>query len=55
MGNCATNCSNCMGKDGEHAEFNMDSQQTQLMKYGVTTNEGASGLGNQNKDYNKLL
>ena len=25
MGNCATNCSNCMGKDGiEHNEVNMD-------------------------------
>ena len=24
MGNCANNCSNCMGKDGEHSEFNMD-------------------------------
>ena len=58
MGNCATNCSNCMGKDGEHAEFNMDSQSNKL---GITTDVvGAQGLGdNQNntqgRDYNRLL
>ena len=61
MGNCATNCSNCMGKDGEHAEFNMDSQSTN--KLGITTDVvGAQGLGGGDhqtgpgsRDYNRLL
>jgi len=33
-----------MGKDGEHAEFNMDSQSTQLQRLGWQTDEGAKGL-----------
>ena len=53
-----------MGKDGEHAEFNMDSQSNKL---GITTDVvGAQGLGtsgeNKNtagaagsRDYNRLL
>ena len=32
-----------MGKDGEHAEFNMDSQSTQVQRFKVT-DEGARGL-----------
>ena len=55
MGNCATNCSNCMGKEGEHAEFNMDPQQNAVMRYGNTPDDGARGLGGPSKDYNKLL
>ena len=34
----------------------MDSQQNALMRYGPTTNEGATGLGTSGgKDYNRLL
>ena len=58
MGNCATNCSNCMGKDGEHSEFNMDGQSMQLQRQGFR-DDGAIGLdGNTalgNRDVNKLL
>ena len=48
-----------MGKDGEHAEFNMDSQSTQLQKLGWR-DDGAAGLDGQgaangDRDYNKLL
>ena len=61
MGNCATNCSNCMGKDGEHAEFNMDNQA--IMRNNWRQDEGAAGLDGQaattgginNRDYNQLL
>ena len=60
MGNCATNCSNCMGKDGEHAEFNMDNQQ--IMRNNWRQDEGAAGLeggantaGSNERDYNQLL
>ncbi len=59
MGNCATNCSNCMGKDGEHSEFNMDGQSMQLQRQGFRTDEGALGLDGasamNNRDVNKLL
>lgn len=42
MGNCATNCNTCMGKDGEHAEFNMDNQTSKL---GIQAEmSGAQGL-----------
>ena len=62
MGNCATNCSNCMGKDGEHGEFNMDSQAMHVQRFKMT-DEGARGLdhgssgtaGQSDKDYTKLL
>ena len=48
-----------MGKEGEHAEFNM-SDQSQLQRLGWRTDEGARGLDGQgapanDKDYNKLL
>ena len=55
MGNCETDCSNCMGKGGEHAEFNMDSQSVQLQRFGGNTDEGARGLGSQGQDYNIKL
>lgn len=52
MGNCETNCSNCMGKDGEHAEFNMDSQVQRFER----NEDGARGLGiGAKQDYNQLL
>ena len=41
MGNCTTNCGNCMGKDGEHAEFNM-AEQTGIA---IGTDNGQRGLG----------
>ena len=61
MGNCANSCSNCMGKNGEHGEFNMDSQSAQMQRLGWKngTDEGASGLDGvgpaSDPDYNKLL
>ena len=60
MGNCATNCSNCMGKDGEHAEFNMDNQASKLGiqaelsgAQGLMDGQGSTAGGN--RDYNRLL
>ena len=63
MGNCATNCTNCMGKDGEIAEFNMDNQTSKLGIVADNNISGAQGLmmdGNQtatggSRDYNRLL
>ena len=50
-----------MGKDGEHSEFNMSDQTTQLQRQGWGNESGARGLNQNNnsdssqKDYNKLL
>ena len=48
-----------MGKDGEHSEFNMEGQSTQIQKLGGwRSDEGARGLDGGamgDKDYNKLL
>ena len=50
-----------MGKDGEHAEFNMDNQA--ILRNNWRQDEGAAGLDGQgagqggvnNRDYNNLL
>ena len=50
-----------MGKDGEHGEFNMDGQSSQLQRLGWRADEGAAGLDGETpaiggeRDYNKLL
>lgn len=57
MGNCATNCSNCMGKDGEHAEFNMDNQQNGVATHVMDGHRGlgVTSQGPNDRDYTKLV
>ena len=49
MGNCATNCNTCMGKDGDQTEFNMDSQAMALQRFGGDGKQNElSSMGTRN-------
>ena len=58
MGNCANNCSNCMGKEGEHQEFNMTKQEQPNYLQSAPEKELA-GMGarqfQEDRQLNKLL
>ena len=56
MGNCATNCSNCMGPNGEHGEYKMADQYEHMKgeQRGGETNFGNASL-KDDKDLNRFL